>query len=164
MVLTGWARATGLRVAVVRASDSGPTLREATARLVGVLAAAGFDAIEVDGGPSADARGVIEGAGNGARVFAAVALRPVAESADIDVWIADSMTQKTSVRRVSLGRRRSAATAREVALHALDLLRASLLELDAPNARAEDSEPAATTRARTFPSIRRPSRASAMQR
>ena len=164
MVLTGWARAAGLRVAVVRASDSGPILREATMRLGGVLAAAGFDVVEVDGGPSADARNVIEGAGNGARVFAAVALRPVAESADIDVWIADSMTQKTSVRRVSLGGRRSAGTSREIALHALDLLRASLLELDAPNARADEAEPIEKTRVRNIPSVRRPSRASVVQR
>ncbi len=47
MLLTGWARAAGLRVAVVRAPDAAPLVREATTRLGAVLLAAGFDTVEV---------------------------------------------------------------------------------------------------------------------
>jgi hypothetical protein len=132
MLLTGWARAAGLRVAVVRTPDAAPLVREATTRLGAVLLAAGFDTVEVAGKTETDARHAIEQAGQGARVFATLALWSVASSAAIDVWIADSMTQKTSVRRITIAMRSRSATSREIALQGLDLLRASLLELESP--------------------------------
>src|ERR1700732_4713068 len=122
MLLTGWARAAGLRVAVVRAPDAAPLVREATTQLGTVLLAAGFDTVEVAPRTETDARRAIEQAGEGARVVATLALRSVASSAAIDVWIADSMTQKTSVRRVTVALRTISATSREIALQGLDLL------------------------------------------
>jgi hypothetical protein len=132
MLLNGWARAAGLRVAVVRSPDAAPVVREATTQLGAVLLAAGFDTVEVAPTTDTDARGAIEQAGLGARVFATLALHSVASSAAIDVWIADSMTQKTSVRRITIATRSISTTSREIALQGLDLLRASLLELEAP--------------------------------
>jgi len=137
MLLTGWARSAGLRVAVVRATDATALVAEATTRLGAVLLAAGFDIVEVDARTEADARTAIEQAGEGARVFATLALQSVASGAVIDVWIADSMTQKTSVRRVTVALRPgqpSPVGSREIALQGLELLRASLLEVDAPPA------------------------------
>jgi hypothetical protein len=132
MFLNGWARAAGLRVAVVRTRGAAPIVSEATTLLGAALLAAGFDSVEVCVDANADATCATEQAGLGARVFAAVALRPVANSAAIDVWIADSMTQKTSVRRIAVVLRDRTASSREIALHALELLRASLLELESP--------------------------------
>jgi hypothetical protein len=130
MLLTGWARAAGLRVAVVRSPDAAPVVRRATTQLGAVLLAAGFDTVEVAAKTETDARCAIEQAGEGARVFATLALRSVASSAAIDVWIADSMTRKTSVRRITIATGSIAANSREIALQGLDLLRASLLELE----------------------------------
>jgi hypothetical protein len=132
MLLTGWARAAGLRVAVVRSPDAAPLVREATTRLGAVLLAAGFDIVEVDARTEMEARRAIEQAGKGARVFATLALQSVANGTAIDVWIADSMTQKSSVRRVTIALPTEAATSREIALQGLDLLRASLLEVESP--------------------------------
>ena len=132
MFLNGWARAAGLRVAVVRTRGAAPIVSEATTQLGEALVAAGFDTVEVGVDANADAKCATEQAGLGARVFATVALRPVANSAAIDVWIADSMTQKTSVRRIAVVLRDRTASSREIALHALELLRASMLELESP--------------------------------
>jgi hypothetical protein len=142
MFLTGWARAAGLRVAIVRTRDAAPLVSEATTLLGAVLVAAGFDTMEVDARTANDARRAIEQGGDGTRVFATLALRPVASSTEIDVWIADSMTQKTSVRRVAVMTRNRSAASREVALQAVDLLRASLLELESPpSPSAKESSP-----------------------
>jgi hypothetical protein len=132
MLLTGWARAAGLRVAVVRSPDAAPVVQRATTQLGAVLLAAGFDTVEVTAKTETDARCAIEQAGEGARVFATLALHSVASSAAIDVWIADSMTNKTSVRRITIATRSISANSREIALQGLDLLRASLLELESP--------------------------------
>jgi hypothetical protein len=150
MLLTGWARAAGLRVAVVRAPGAAPLVREATMRLGAVLVAAGFDTVEVAPREETDARHAIEQAGSGARVFATVALRSVASSTAIDVWIADSMTHKTTVRRLAIPMRTLSATSREIALQALDLLRASLLELESPPSSWSD-EAAASDRLESRP-------------
>jgi hypothetical protein len=105
-------------------------LREATERLEGVLAAAGFETLKLTRRAGAGARGVIERAVSDTRVVATVAFEAVPDSDEVDVWLADSMTHKASVRRVSVDPRGPAQSARQIALQALALLRASLLELD----------------------------------
>ncbi len=47
MFLTGWARAAGLRVTVIRTARGSSLLREANALLGAALIAAGFDAVEI---------------------------------------------------------------------------------------------------------------------
>jgi hypothetical protein len=132
MLLTGWALGAGLRVAVVQASDATPLVRRGTKDLSAVLAAAGFDAVEVAPGAGNDARYDVERAGESANGVATLALRSVARSGDVDVWISDSITQKTTVRRVKTAKRTAPARSRDIALRALDLLRTSLLELESP--------------------------------
>jgi hypothetical protein len=129
MLLSGWARAAGLRVAIVRAKDASSLVRHATTCLRAELRAAGFDAVEVPAATEEDARDVIEEAGEGAGAFAALYLRPVANRPAIDVWIADSMTLKTSVRRIDVAAQKRGVASRAIALHAIELLRASLLEV-----------------------------------
>src|SRR5262245_57380172 len=109
MLLSGWARAAGLRVALVRSPDATSLVRDATTHLASVLRAAGSDAVAVHAASEADARNAIEEAGEGAGAFATLYLRPVAERTAIDVWIADSMTLKTSVRRIDVVARKRAA-------------------------------------------------------
>jgi hypothetical protein len=146
MLLSGWARAAGLRVAIVRSPEATPRVRKATARLGAVLLAAGFDTIEVEAPREIDARGAIEQAGEGAGAFATLSLWPVARSSAIDVWIADSMTHKTSVRRIAGEVQKKPALPRLIALHAVELLRASLLEVESPSAKGDEPSPEPTRR------------------
>jgi len=129
MLLSSLAIAAGLLVALVRAPDATSLVRDATTRLAAELRAAGFDAVDVDAETDADARDAIEEAAEGTGAFATLYLRPVEKRAAIDVWIADAMTLKTSVRRIEVAPRKRATSSRAVAAHALELLRASLLEV-----------------------------------
>ncbi len=138
MLLSGWAIAAGLRIALVNSPDATSLVKDATKRLGAELRAAGFDAVQVNAATAADARNAIEEAGEGA--FATLYLRSVEENTAIDVWIADSMTLKTSVRRIDVVERKKAAASRAVAAHAVDLLRASLLEGGRPSRSAYDHE------------------------
>ena len=131
MLLSGWARAAGLRVALVRSPDATPLVRDATTRLAAELRAAGFDAVDVNVETAEDARDVMDDAASGAGAFATLCLRPVANRASIDVWIADAMSSTTSVRRIDAMARKKAASPRAIAVLALDLLRVSLLEAHA---------------------------------
>jgi hypothetical protein len=137
MLLSGWAIAAGLRIALVLSPDATSLVKDATKRLGADLRAAGFDAVQVNAATAADARSAIEEAGDGA--FATLYLRSVEENT-VDVWIADSMTLKTSVRRIDVAPRKKAAASRAVAAHAVDLLRASLLEGGRPSRSAYDHE------------------------
>jgi hypothetical protein len=143
MLLNAWARAAGLRVAVVQAPNGTPLVRKGTKQLSAVLLEAGFDAVEVAPATEDDARYAVECAGEGSHGVATLALRSVPRAEAIDVWIADSMTQKTTVRRVTMATRNTPAQSREIALRALDLLRASLLELESPPSRGGDESAAA---------------------
>jgi hypothetical protein len=150
MLLNAWARAAGLRVAVVQAPDGTPFVRRGTKALSAVLLEAGFDAVEVAPGAETDARDAVECAGEGSYGVATLALRSVACGRAIDVWIADAMTQKTTVRRVT-----TPARSREIALTALDLLRASLLELESPKSRAPEEDAPKRSEARPAPRARK---------
>jgi hypothetical protein len=104
------------RVVLVEAPDA--SLRDATSRLRGELAAAGFEVSEVSAQAADDAGS-----------FATVRLQRTASGA-IEVWVSDQLTAKTVVRRV-------------IAIRALELLRASLLEIESPPPPPPDDVPAA---------------------
>jgi hypothetical protein len=116
------------RVAIVSAKTESALLREATSRLHAELTAAGFDVIEIarDDG---DAREGVEEQ-KATTTFATVALRSAPRKTAIDVWVHDRVTGKSVVRRIEVGS--SADAPRVVAIRAMELLRASLLEATAP--------------------------------
>lgn len=128
------------RVAVVRTSPNDKLLREASTRLRAELSAAGFEVAEVDGVPG-DPRAEVERAGGDSRSFATVAIARAGSGAFADVWISDIVTGKTVVRRLSVRGERAGATV--LAIRALELLRASLLELATPadGSRTESAAP-----------------------
>ena len=115
------------RVVLVEAPDA--SLRDATSRLRGELAAAGFEVSEVSA-PAADDAGS----------FATVRLQRTATGA-IEVWVSDQLTAKTVVRRI--GSRPRDRAPRVIAIRALELLRASLLEIESPPPPPPDDVPAA---------------------
>jgi hypothetical protein len=125
------------RVALVRTASSDPLLREATTRLRAELADSGFDVVEVERAP-ADPRVEVEGTEGGAGSFATVSMNRAGEGALADIWISDHVTGKTVVRRLRVGRSPNAAAV--LAIRALELLRASLLEVAVPQ-KKPDAEP-----------------------
>jgi hypothetical protein len=122
------------RVAVVRSAASDRLLRDAGTRLRAELLSAGFEVIEVDSAPG-DARGGVESAADSGGSFATIALDRAGSGAYADIWISDHVTGKTLVRRLEVGDAGNAATV--LAIRALELLRASLLELATPRPPAQ---------------------------
>jgi hypothetical protein len=122
------------QVAIVRSASGDRVLREASTRLRAELLGAGFDVVEVDRAPG-DARAGVEDAAPDTSCFATVAMSRAANGAFADVWIGDHVTGKTVVRRVEVGPGPDATTV--LAIRALELLRASLLEVAAASAPSE---------------------------
>jgi hypothetical protein len=115
-------------VALVRSSSNDRVLREASTRLRAELLDAGFDVVEVDRAPG-DPRSEVEDAATDPATFATVAMNRSANGAFADVWISDRVTGKTVVRRLEVGAGANATAV--LAIRALELLRASLLEVAA---------------------------------
>jgi hypothetical protein len=122
-------------VALVSSSSGDRVLREASTRLRAELLDAGFEVIEVDRAPG-DPRSEVEDAAPDTKSFATVAMNRAGNRAFADVWISDHVTGKTVVRRVEVGAGPNATAI--LAIRALELLRASLLEVAA---KASPSEP-----------------------
>jgi hypothetical protein len=115
-------------VAIVRTSSGDRLLREASMRLRAELSDAGFAVVEVERSPG-DSRAEVEDAAPGGSNFATVAMNRSGTGALADVWISDHVTGKTVVRRLKVGESPNAAAV--LAIRALELLRASLLEVAA---------------------------------
>jgi hypothetical protein len=113
-------------VALVRTSSSDRVLREANTRLRAELIAAGFDVIEVERAPG-DSRSEVEDASSNTGSFATIAISHASSGSFADVWISDHVTSKTVVRRLEVGDCPNATAV--LAIRALELLRASLLEV-----------------------------------
>jgi hypothetical protein len=124
------------RVSLVRCSPTDRVLREACTRLRAELLDAGFEVTEVDR-PPGDPRSEVEDAAPEASSFATVAMSRAGNGAFADVWISDHVTGKTVMRRIGVGADPNGTTV--LAIRALELLRASLLEVAA---KAAPSEPA----------------------
>lgn len=140
--IAGVARAAS--VVLVRPPRPTPVTNEATVRLSGELAAAGFDVRVVDQPRGSDVRASLEEAAAGPDVEAVVAILG-AEDDDArdaaELWVIDRVTGKTVVRRVTVqpGARRPAET---LSIRALELLRASFLEVALAARRAAAAESA----------------------
>jgi hypothetical protein len=128
VAFVGSARADGTpsRVALVRTSSTDRLLREAGIRLRAELVDAGFDVVDVDR-PPGDPRAEVEDAASDGASFATVAINRAGPGALADVWISDHVTGKTVVRRLEVEGTPNAADV--LAIRALELLRASLLEV-----------------------------------
>jgi hypothetical protein len=132
------AQAARSRVTLVRTASDDPLLREASTRLRAELRGAGFDVVEVDRAPG-DSRIEVEGTDRTGSI-ATISIDRAGAGATADVWISDRVSGKTVVRRLRVGGGPRAATV--LAIRALELLRASLLEvvLPAPAAKREPAK------------------------
>lgn len=117
------------RVAVIREVDSASIVVEFLTRIEGELTAAGFQVITVDS---------IEGIGPREQIAAVVhQLHPLAVfgvwsdpvRGGADVWVADTLSDKTTVRHLDVLTQRDQAESSVLALRAVELLQGSLLDL-----------------------------------
>jgi len=118
------------RVAILQPDDSDVVLSEAVTRLRAELAGAGFEVVMIASAGS-DVRAGLERWGPGPAPAATLALSRVEGNAAIDVWVADRVSGKTSVRRIDAVASSEIVPA-ALAIRAVDLLRASLLETTLP--------------------------------
>jgi hypothetical protein len=124
-----WAGEAPSTVALVRTPPGDKLLREASVRLRAELTDAGFAVVEIDRAPEGDSRSSVEETSAAGSSFATVAINRAGPSALADVWISDHVTGKTVVRRLEVDNSTNAANV--LAIRALELLRASLLEVAA---------------------------------
>jgi hypothetical protein len=119
-----WARAGATLVAIVTADPSAPLTRGVREQLEGL----GLDVIVLR--PPAEgslARAPLEQAARNVGAVAAIRLVPSADS--VEVWVADRVTGKAVARELVAPAAGGAASDAAVALGAVELLRASLMEL-----------------------------------
>ena len=114
------------RVRVVQVGDADPAVRQATTRLEAELLAAGF-AVDLDETPETGPRHEVESAGSPQLV--SIAILRSGEQVEADVQVVDTIRGKTLIRRVDAGLEPGPTPARTLAIRAVELLRASLLEL-----------------------------------
>ena len=127
------------KVALVRPTADDRLLREAGVRLRAELLDAGFEVLDIERAPG-DPRSGVESAANGDSSFATVAMYRAQNGAFADIWISDRVTGKTVVRRLEIGNGANATNV--LAIRALELLRASLLEVGSKRAPAESARSA----------------------
>ncbi len=117
-----------MSVALVRPAQTDELLAEATTRLRAELRAAGFDVRELLAVEGEDPRRQVESSQLEPAPVATLAILGVDGAAAADIWLADRLTRKTVVRHVDVSdvaRRRAPSV---LAVRAVELLRASLLE------------------------------------
>jgi hypothetical protein len=130
------ANAAPARVAVVHSSNPDALEQRTLTRLRAELAAAGFEVSDMARGAD-DPREAAEAEPPVAGVFATIAIVPrTADAADI--WVADRITGKTVVRRVQGGAGTGGDVAAILAVRAVELLQASLLEAFEPRPREQE--------------------------
>jgi hypothetical protein len=121
---TGWAAT----VILVRPANPKAVTAEALVRMHGELVSAGFDVQIAATTAGADPRASLEQTASGSNVDAVVAILGDATPGPVEVWVIDRVTGKSVVRRIP-NQPESDRAAEILAIRAIELLRASLLEV-----------------------------------
>ena len=118
-------------VVLVRPANSPPVMVETLLRLKGELTSAGFEASIVDGavGATAGSRAGLERLATERGADAVVAIVGDLSPDSVEVWVIDKVTGKSVVRRMPF-QPAAAQTSKTLAIRAIELLRASFLEID----------------------------------
>jgi hypothetical protein len=115
-------------VILVRPENPKPITAEALVRMHGELVSVGFDVQIVASSAGTDPRASLEQTASGSNVDAVVALLGDATPGPVEVWVIDRVTGKSVVRRIP-SQPESNRAAEILAIRAIELLRASLLEV-----------------------------------
>jgi hypothetical protein len=116
------------RVAIVNDAAENPALAEALIRIRGELAAEGFDVVLWERAQG-EAPLTLAAVAERADALAAIGLTYDADEGEVVLRVVDRLTSKTLVRRAPLAGDNGSGAAEVLAVRAVDLLRASLLEL-----------------------------------
>jgi hypothetical protein len=130
------------RVALVSPSQPDPLIAEVTSRMNAELAASGFDVVIVPSSADGDPRTAVELARTEPGVVATFAIVSLGKQAAVDVWLYDRLTGKTMIKRLDPGPVPPARGPAVLAIRAVELLRASLLETLVPSADPAAAAPA----------------------
>jgi hypothetical protein len=117
------------RVALAQPSDPDEVQAEIATRIKAELETAQFDVVVVPLDPGVDPRQGVEVAQLEPRPIATLAIIRLQNRPAVDVWVSDRVTGKTLVKRLDVGKRPDAHVSSALAIHAVELLRASLLEV-----------------------------------
>ncbi|HEX6277455.1 MAG TPA: hypothetical protein VFZ53_30640 [Polyangiaceae bacterium] len=117
------------RVVLVRPPSSDALLVEAFNRLRAELRLQSFEVVVVDADPALASPDSVGAAAQREDAFAGISITRRAGATSADVWIADRVTGKTTMRTLALQSQREAPSV--LAVRAVDLLRSSLRELPA---------------------------------
>jgi hypothetical protein len=122
------AEAEAPRVLLVRPPDAAKEVSAALVRVQGELVADGFEVVSLEAAPGATSAMAMEQAEAG-WTSTTVGLFLSADGKSAELWVVDRLTNKTVVRRVATGDESESMLPEVLALKAVELLRASLLEL-----------------------------------
>jgi hypothetical protein len=117
------------KVILLRPPAAPASVSEALVRLQAELSVEGFDAEVTDAILEPDVRASLEKVAPTMAATALVAVVAGGDPASADLWVVDRMTGKTVVRRVHADPRAAARVAEVLSIRAVELLRASFLEL-----------------------------------
>ncbi|WP_437930932.1 hypothetical protein WMF37_17425 [Sorangium sp. So ce291] len=123
------AAAAAARVVLVQPSAADPSISEALIRIRGELVADGFDVELLDSQSASAPRPAMDDAGQQAGSAALIGLFLAPDGQAAELWVVDPLTNKTLVRRIDTRGEAPEHIAEVLAVRAVELLRASLLEL-----------------------------------
>ncbi|WP_437665687.1 hypothetical protein [Sorangium sp. So ce1182] len=123
------ASAAAARVILVQPSAADPSISEALIRIRGELVADGFDVELLDSQSASAPRPAMDDAGQQAGSAALIGLFLAPDGQAAELWVVDPLTNKTLVRRIDTRGEAPEHIAEVLAVRAVELLRASLLEL-----------------------------------
>jgi hypothetical protein len=129
------------RVVLAQPAMPDEVVAEVATRVRAELTAAAFDVVIVNLTPGANPREQVEAASIEPRPIATLAIVRLADRPAIDVWVYDRLTDKTLIKRLDLGKRPDPEITSALAIHAVELLRASLLETRAHSKAAPAATP-----------------------
>jgi hypothetical protein len=117
------------RVALVRPSPASPAVSEALTRIEGELAADGFEVVLVDPAAEAPAGAASNAAPDESGAQASISFVVDTAARTAELRVVDRLTNKAVVRRTPIDETNASRAAEVLAVRAVELLRASLLEL-----------------------------------
>jgi hypothetical protein len=144
----------GPTVVLLQPATSPRAVAGALVRVRGELSAEGFEVVVVTESIGPDVRGSLERSAPARDAVATVAVVAGADLGTTEVWVVDRVTGKTVVRRVSV-QVDSPRASEVLAVRAVELLRASFLELAIGEERRPPPGPATATLPATPPVVRR---------
>jgi hypothetical protein len=128
LLVSSSASAERARVALAQPADPDGIQAEIATRIRAELETALFEVVVVPLDAGTDPRQGVESAAIEPKPIATVAIVRLQNRPAVDVWVSDRVTGKTLVKRIDVGRKADAEITSALAIHAVELLRASLLE------------------------------------